>query len=189
MRYRIPSHPSHFCVFTLLLTLSLTLFCQAAEERGVDVKALGAESTLATPTSPCSVTVEHPAERALVFELMQLGDVLHHVLQELLPNRLCDYLKEVHILSIQHDLSLQLVNTYYQCDLSSIHPITHHTRSLDPINLPSLNPITHSHPPPSLPSSLPLYQQTTTPQVSVKFTDFVTKCHVLNVEAPLMQVI
>ena len=24
-------------------------------------------------------------------------------------------------------------------------------------------------------------------QVSVKFTDFVTKCHVLNVEAPLMQ--
>ena len=26
---------------------------------------------------------------------MQLGDVLHHVLQELLPNRLCDYLKEV----------------------------------------------------------------------------------------------
>ena len=35
------------------------------------------------------------AERALVFELMQLGDVLHHVLQELLPNRLCDYLKEV----------------------------------------------------------------------------------------------
>ena len=77
-------------------TLLLTLFCQAAEERGVDVKALGAESTLATPTSPCSVTVEHPAERALVFELMQLGDVLHHVLQELLPNRLCDYLKEVH---------------------------------------------------------------------------------------------
>ena len=62
----------------------------------MDVKALGAESTLATPTSPCSVTVEHPAERALVFELMQLGDVLHHVLQELLPNRLCDYLKEVH---------------------------------------------------------------------------------------------
>ena len=69
---------------------------KAAEERGVDVKALGtASSTLATPTSPCSVTVEHPAERALVFELMQLGDVLHHVLQELLPNRLCDYLKEV----------------------------------------------------------------------------------------------
>ena len=88
---------------------------KAADERGVDVKALGAASTLPTPTSaspspaatsaspspvvaspsPSSVTVEHPAERALVFELMQLGDVLHHVLQELLPNRLCDYLKEV----------------------------------------------------------------------------------------------
>ena len=79
---------------------------KAADERGVDVKALGAASTLSTPTSaslspavisasPSSVTVEHPAERALVFELMQLGDVLHHVLQELLPNRLCDYLKEV----------------------------------------------------------------------------------------------
>jgi arginyl-tRNA synthetase len=62
------------------------------------------------------VTVDHPAERALVFELMQMGDVINSVLTDLLPNRLCDYLKEI----------------------------------------------------------------------SVKFTDFVTKCHVLNVEEHLM---
>ena len=60
--------------------------------------------------------MEHPSERALVFELMQMGDVLNSVLTDLLPNRLCDYLKEI----------------------------------------------------------------------SVKFTDFVTKCHVLNVEVDLM---
>ena len=39
----------------------------------------------------------HPAERALAFELMQLGDVIRSVLKDLLPNRLCDYLKALSV--------------------------------------------------------------------------------------------
>ena len=57
-------------------------------------------------------------ERALAFELLQLGDVVKSVIQELLPNRLCDYLKEL----------------------------------------------------------------------AVKFTDFVTKCHVLNAETEVVTI-
>ena len=59
---------------------------KAADERGVDVAALG-------PRASTIITVEEPSERALVFELLQLGDVLQNVLSELLPNRLCDYLR------------------------------------------------------------------------------------------------
>ena len=81
---------------------------QATEDRNLDVLSLSLKGGI--------ITVEHPAERALVFELMQMGDVISSVLTDLLPNRLCDYLKEI----------------------------------------------------------------------SVKFTDFVTKCHVLNVEESLM---
>ena len=81
---------------------------QATEDRNLDVISLSLKTGI--------ITVDHPAERALVFELMQMGDVITSVLTDLLPNRLCDYLKEI----------------------------------------------------------------------SVKFTDFVTKCHVLNVEENLM---
>ena len=35
------------------------------------------------------------SERALAFELLQFGDVLKSVAMELMPNRLCDYLKDV----------------------------------------------------------------------------------------------
>lgn len=41
------------------------------------------------------LVIDHPAERALAFELLQLGDVIKSVLHDLLPNRLCDYLKEL----------------------------------------------------------------------------------------------
>jgi arginyl-tRNA synthetase len=37
----------------------------------------------------------HPAERALAAELARFNDVILSVLQDLLPNRLCDFLKEV----------------------------------------------------------------------------------------------
>jgi arginyl-tRNA synthetase len=56
----------------------------------VDIAAIkGDASTL------CSLA--HPAERALAFELMQLGDVIRTVAMELMPNRLCDYLKELSV--------------------------------------------------------------------------------------------
>jgi arginyl-tRNA synthetase len=41
--------------------------------------------------------LQHPAEKALVFEIFQFGDILRSVLADLLPNRLCDYLKEVSV--------------------------------------------------------------------------------------------
>jgi arginyl-tRNA synthetase len=36
-------------------------------------------------------------ERALAFEILQFGDMIKSVIDELLPNRLCDYLKEVSV--------------------------------------------------------------------------------------------
>lgn len=36
-------------------------------------------------------------ERALAFELLQLNDVIKSVLADLLPNKLCDYLKDVSV--------------------------------------------------------------------------------------------
>ena len=96
--------PHSHLTFSIFHSMSL----QATEDRNLDVLSLSLKGGI--------ITVEHPAERALVFELMQMGDVISSVLTDLLPNRLCDYLKEI----------------------------------------------------------------------SVKFTDFVTKCHVLNVEESLM---
>ena len=67
----------------------MTMICfQANEEKKIDVASLHARAN-------SILQIEHPAERALAFELLQLGDVLKGVLHELLPNRLCDYLKEL----------------------------------------------------------------------------------------------
>lgn len=41
------------------------------------------------------ITLEHPTEVALALHLRQFGEALDHVAQELLPNRLCDYLYEL----------------------------------------------------------------------------------------------
>lgn len=63
---------------------------KAAEERNLDMAPLHLQAhTL--------LALTHPAERALAFELLQLGDVLKSVIEDLLPNRLCDYL---HSLSV-----------------------------------------------------------------------------------------
>jgi arginyl-tRNA synthetase len=61
---------------------------KAHEERGIDVAAVGAQGAAA-------IALAHPAERALAFELLQLGDVVKSVIADLLPNRLCDYLKSL----------------------------------------------------------------------------------------------
>ena len=82
---------------------------KAKEERNIDLAPLHS-------TAASLLSLEQPAERALAFELLQLGDVVKSVIDDLLPNRLCDYLKEL----------------------------------------------------------------------AVKFTDFVTKCHVLNAEENIM---
>jgi arginyl-tRNA synthetase len=61
---------------------------KATEERGLDLSELGQRAR-------SLLTLDHPAERALAFELLQLGDVLKSVIADLLPNRLCDYLKQL----------------------------------------------------------------------------------------------
>jgi arginyl-tRNA synthetase len=43
------------------------------------------------------IRIDDPSERALAFELLQLGEVLRNTLNELSPNKLCEYLKEVSV--------------------------------------------------------------------------------------------
>jgi len=59
---------------------------KAKEERGIDITPIADQASKI-------ISLSHPAERALAFELLQLGDVVKSVIGDLLPNRLCDYLK------------------------------------------------------------------------------------------------
>lgn len=43
------------------------------------------------------LVLNQPAERSLAFELLQFADVIKGAIQELLPNRICDYLKEISV--------------------------------------------------------------------------------------------
>ncbi len=43
------------------------------------------------------ITLEFPAERALAFKTMQFGDMIRSVTRDLLPNRVCDFLKELSV--------------------------------------------------------------------------------------------
>ena len=61
---------------------------KAASEKGKDLPALFTRARSV-------VKFEHPAERALAFEVMQLGDTIRWVLKDLLPNRLCQYLSNL----------------------------------------------------------------------------------------------
>eukprot|EP01038_Epipyxis_sp_PR26KG_P012154 gene12154-16274_t len=61
---------------------------KAKEERNIDIE------NKYNPTNH-SIIINHPAERALAFELVQFGDVIKVIIRDLLPNRLCEYLHEV----------------------------------------------------------------------------------------------
>jgi arginyl-tRNA synthetase len=61
------------------------------EEKGFDAHSLSAQELEAT------ISLDDPAERALAFELLQFGEVLRTTLNELMPNKLCEYLKEVSV--------------------------------------------------------------------------------------------
>lgn len=64
---------------------------KAKDERGIDPTELSFEKLLEI------VQVNHPSERQLAFELLQFGDVLRSAVKDLMPNRICDYLKEVSV--------------------------------------------------------------------------------------------
>src|SRR3546814_13619238 len=55
---------------------------KAEEEKGVNIDDLRANS---------EIILKHVAERALAFELLKFGDVIHSVLQHLMPNKICEY--------------------------------------------------------------------------------------------------
>lgn len=68
----------------------VSILRKAKDDKGIDISTFvnQAETLL-------NKSMTHPSERALAFELLQFGDMIQYVLNELLPNRLCDYLKEV----------------------------------------------------------------------------------------------
>jgi arginyl-tRNA synthetase len=68
----------------------VSILRKAKDDRGIIINDLIIDSLNL-------ITLNHPSERALAFELLQFGDMIKVVLNELLPNRLCDYLKELSV--------------------------------------------------------------------------------------------
>ena len=68
----------------------VSILRKAKDEKGIDIATFVQDAKILLTKS-----MTHPSERALAFELLQFGDMIQYVLNELLPNRLCDYLKEI----------------------------------------------------------------------------------------------
>ena len=66
-----------------------------ARIRSIFRKALDAEGTTELPGRGEPLTIEHPAERALVLKLVQFDSVVRSVAQSLEPHRLCNYIFEL----------------------------------------------------------------------------------------------
>ena len=64
--------------------------------KGFDEKKFD-PSSLSANDLEAKISLNDPSERALAFELLQFGEVVRSTLNELSPNKLCDYLKEVSI--------------------------------------------------------------------------------------------
>lgn len=76
---------------------------KAEEEKNIVLATFTAQAT-------SLLTLAAPEERALAFELLQFGDVIGTVLQELLPNRLCDYIKELSVKFTEFVTKCQVLN-------------------------------------------------------------------------------
>lgn len=100
--FDLKQHPSTNYIFSydrMLDTKGDTaVYLMFAYARLVSIlrKAADAGKHLETFASS-AVVLDHPAERALAFELLQFGDIIKSILTDLLPNRLCDYLKEISV--------------------------------------------------------------------------------------------
>ena len=68
----------------------VSILRKGTEERGFSPSSLTSCEEVAS-----KITLEHPAERVLAFELLQFGEVLRSAINELMPCRICDFLKEV----------------------------------------------------------------------------------------------
>lgn len=82
---------------------------KAAEEKNLSLAGFSGQAS-----DLLSRHLQTPEERALAFELLQFGDVITTVLHELLPNRLCDYLKEVSVKFTEFVTKCQVLNNETQ---------------------------------------------------------------------------
>jgi arginyl-tRNA synthetase len=64
-----------------------SILTKASKERGIDLSTLGDDVG--------ALDLKEESERALAFELVQMGDTIKAVLAELMPCRVCDYLSSV----------------------------------------------------------------------------------------------
>ena len=69
----------------------VSILRKGVEERNFDPTTVSLETLVST------IRVDHPAERQLAFELLQFADAVRLCLKDLMPCRLCDYLKEVSV--------------------------------------------------------------------------------------------
>lgn len=70
-----------------------SILSKAEETKNISLSTIVEDCFSAADFS--KLDLQHPAERALLFEIFQFSDLIRSVLADLLPNRLCDYLKEI----------------------------------------------------------------------------------------------
>ncbi len=68
----------------------VSILRKGQEEKGFDPSSLANNAAVAQ-----LITLEHPAERILAFELLQFGEIVRSAVADLLPCRVCEFLKEV----------------------------------------------------------------------------------------------
>ena len=74
---------------------------KANDERGFVISKLSHEK----------LAYNHPAERALIMDILSFNDVIHSVLLDLMPNRLCDFLKEISVKFSDFVTKCQVLNS------------------------------------------------------------------------------
>lgn len=79
------------------------------DEKGFDAHSLSVQELEST------ISLDDPAERALAFELLQFGEVLRSTLNELMPNKLCEYLKEVSVKLTDFVTKCHVLNSKETC--------------------------------------------------------------------------
>jgi arginyl-tRNA synthetase len=77
-------------VYLLFAYARTSSILRKAEEKGVDLKALGSRAG-------SIVKLQEDSERQLAFKLLQFGDTIKSVLKELGLNRLCEYLYDLSV--------------------------------------------------------------------------------------------
>ena len=78
---------------------------KAEEEKGADLSAMSFEQLVK------ALVLGHPAERVLAFEILQFAEVVKSAVLETMPNRICDYLKELSVKFTDFVTKCQVLNS------------------------------------------------------------------------------